>query len=70
MSRNSSAISQVSYNGLINPCNLGVDAADAPSIEWILRVDLMGRVLNEIPVNQVFIEISSTGQTRKRIVLP
>jgi len=70
MSRNSSAMAQMSYDGLINPCNLGVDAVDPASIEWILRVDLMGRVLHEIPVNQVFIEISSTGQTRKRIVLP
>jgi hypothetical protein len=58
------------YNGLINPCSVSLTEQHEAPLQWITRVDLMGRVLDEIPTNQVFIEISTTGQTRKRIVIP
>jgi len=41
-----------------------------PNMEWNVQVDLLGRKLTEIPTNQVFIERSINGLTRKRVVLP
>ena len=61
---------QLIYNGLTNPCTVSIAEQHEEPLQWITRVDLMGRVLDEIPANQMFIEISSTGQTRKRIVIP
>jgi hypothetical protein len=58
------------YNGLTNPCSVSLTEQQEEPLQWVTRVDLMGRVLDEIPTNQVFVEISSTGQTRKRILIP
>jgi len=68
--RSAFATNQLVYDGLTNPCSVGITEQQAEPVHWITRVDLMGRVLHEIPTNQVFIEISNTGQSRKRIVIP
>jgi hypothetical protein len=68
--RSAFATNQLIYNGLTNPCSVSLTEQHEDPLQWITRVDLMGRVLDEIPTNQVFIEISTTGQTRKRIVIP
>jgi hypothetical protein len=68
--RRAFANNQLIYNGLTNPCTVSIAEQHEEPLQWITRLDLMGRVLDEIPTNQVFIEISTTGQTRKRIVIP
>lgn len=68
--RSAFATNQLIYNGLTNPCSVSLTEQQEEPLQWITRVDLMGRALDEIPTNQVFVEISSTGQTRKRILIP
>ncbi|NDE62004.1 MAG: hypothetical protein EB038_07340, partial [Cyclobacteriaceae bacterium] len=68
--RSSSASNQLMFSGLSNPCSVSLDEPMEAPMQWIRRVDLMGRVLDEVPKNQVFIEISTTGKTRKRILIP
>ncbi|MFN4952200.1 MAG: CotH kinase family protein [Flavobacteriales bacterium] len=68
--RSAFATNQLIYNGLTNPCSVSLAEQHEEPLQWITRVDLLGRVLDEIPTNKMFIEISSTGQTRKRIVIP
>jgi len=68
--RSSSASNQLMYSGLSNPCSVSLDEPMEVPMQWNTRIDLMGRALDAIPTNQVFIEISTTGQTRKRIVIP
>lgn len=68
--RSASALNQLVYNGTTNPCSVGFNETIEAPMQWVTRVDLMGRLLDEVPTNQVYIEISSTGQTRKRIVIP
>lgn len=68
--RSTFASSQLIYNGLTNPCSVSLTEPHEEPLQWITRLDLLGRVLDEIPTNKMFIEISATGQTRKRIVIP
>lgn len=68
--RSAFASNQLVYSGLTNPCTMSLTEQYQDPIQWVYSVDLMGRVLDEIPTNQLFIEISSNGQTRKRIVIP
>lgn len=68
--RSSSALNQLIYSGLPNPCSVSIDEPMEATMQWITRMDLMGRELDAIPTNQVFIEVSTTGQTRKRFVIP
>jgi len=68
--RSTSALNQIIFNGTTNPCSVGLNEPMEVPMQWTTRIDLMGRALDAIPINQVFIEISTTGQTRKRIVIP
>ena len=68
--RSSYASNQLVYSGLANPCTASINETSVPNMEWNVQVDLLGRKLTEIPTNQVFIERSTNGLTRKRVVLP
>lgn len=68
--RNASAMNQVTYLGLTNPCSAGIQDPISENIEWDSRFDVLGRPIENYIENQVFIERSATGQTRKRIIIP
>ena len=64
------AQNQLQFNGSNNPCQLGIINEELVPLQWVKQYDILGRPLNFLPMNELIIEVSLDGKTRKRVIAP